>query len=131
MSFQITILKVLAGHAGGRASLDEVRHAVGLLISSGSDWNDRMKRLASLAPHLDIFSTSFVLRDEKGWQITEAGRQFLIMLEATKIPLPTACEPPPVLAVIVPPSTPVRSIEIKKRRSLRSRGRDLARRSVA
>ena len=133
LSFQITILKVLAGHPGGLATLDEVRHAVSLLISSGSDWTNRMKRLASLAPDLDIFSSSFVLRDQEGWQITDAGRQFLILLEAAKVPLATANEPSPVLAVIAPqpPSTPMRLIGAKKRRSLRSRARDLARRSVA
>ena len=38
MSFQITVLKVLAGHPGGRASLDDLRRAVAILISSGSDW---------------------------------------------------------------------------------------------
>jgi hypothetical protein len=133
LSFQITILKVLAGHAEGRATLAEVRHAVSLLISSGSDWTNRMKRLASLAPDLDIFSSSFVLRDHEGWQITGAGRQFLILLEAAKIPLATANEPTPAPAVIapLPPAAPVRLIGIKSRRSRRSRGRNFASRSAA
>jgi hypothetical protein len=50
VSFQITILKVLAGHPGGRVSLAELKHAVAILISSGPDWTDRTKRLAARAP---------------------------------------------------------------------------------
>jgi hypothetical protein len=52
MSFQITILKVLAGHPGGRASLADVKRAMAILITSGSDWTDRTKRLAARAPDL-------------------------------------------------------------------------------
>ena len=81
MSFQITVLKVLAGHPEGRASLADLTRYVGVLISSGPDWTDRMKRFAARAPELDIFSQSFVLRDETGRQITGAGRQFLSSLE--------------------------------------------------
>ena len=133
MSFQITILKVLAGHPGGRATLSEVRHAVSLLISSGSDWTNRMKRLASLAPDLDIFCNSFALRDQEGWQITDAGRQFLILLETAKVPLVTANKPAPAIAVVapLPLSVHLKLTGIKKRGSRRSRGRDLARRSAA
>jgi len=58
MSFEITILKVLAGHPEGRASLADLKHAMAILISSGSDWTDRTKRLAARAPDLDIFSQS-------------------------------------------------------------------------
>ncbi|WP_375776844.1 hypothetical protein ACE103_35710 [Bradyrhizobium sp. ma5] len=41
-----------------------------------------MKRLAEHAPHLNIFSAKFVLRDDAGREITEEGRQFLVALEA-------------------------------------------------
>ena len=41
-----------------------------------------MKRLAASVPHLDIFSNALVVRQKDGWQITSAGRQFLILLEA-------------------------------------------------
>jgi hypothetical protein len=81
VSFQITILKVLAGHPGGRVVLADLKCAVGLLISSGSDWTDRMKRLAARAPDLDIFTQALVLRDDAGWQITDAGRARLAFLE--------------------------------------------------
>ena len=81
MSFQITVLKVLAGHPGGHASLADVRRAVAILISSGPDWTDRTKRFAARAPGLDIFSQSLVLRDSEGWQITDAGRALLVAVE--------------------------------------------------
>ena len=90
MSFQITVLKVLAGHPEGRASIADLTRYVSILISSGTDWTNRTKRLAARAPKLDIFADSFVLRDDRGWQITEGGRQFLASLE---VPLPIAAEP--------------------------------------
>jgi hypothetical protein len=82
VSFQITILKVLAGHPDGRASVTELTRYVSILMSSGSDWADRMRRLAMRAPKLEIFADGFVLRDNLGWCITDAGRQFLASLEA-------------------------------------------------
>jgi hypothetical protein len=90
MSFQITVLKVLAGHPEGRASIAELTRSVGILISSGTDWTNRTKRMAARAPKLDIFADSLVLRDVNGWHITESGRQFLAALEA---PLPITGEP--------------------------------------
>jgi hypothetical protein len=90
MSFQITVLKVLAGQPEGCASIADLRHYVSILISSGTDWTNRTKCLAARATKLDIFGDSFVLRDNNGWHITEGGRQFLASLEA---PLPIATEP--------------------------------------
>jgi hypothetical protein len=90
VSFQITVLKVLAGHPEGRASIADLTRYVSILISSGTDWTNRTKRLAARAPKLDIFVDAFVLRDDNGWHITEGGRQFLAALEA---PLPIAAEP--------------------------------------
>ena len=125
MSFQITILKVLAGHPGGRASLDELRYAVSFLISSGPDWANRMKRLALIVPDLNIFERSLVLRDHEGWHITDAGRQFLIVLEAA--PVAPISENQPAIPVAVTP----RLIGVRKRGRRRSRGEDRNRRSVA
>ena len=90
MSFQITVLKVLAGHPDGRASVAELTRYVSVLMSSGSDWTDRMRRLAARVPKLDTFSSALVLRDNSGWQITDMGRQFLASLEA---PIPAAQDP--------------------------------------
>ena len=81
MSFQITIMKVLAGHPEGRASIADVKQYVAVLFCSGADWSKRMKRLAARAPDLNIFSSGYVLREPDGWQITEAGRAFLALIE--------------------------------------------------
>jgi len=66
----------------GSLSVADLTRCVSILIASGSDWTNRTKRLAARAPALDIFSQSFVLRDSAGWQITEAGRAFLVSVEA-------------------------------------------------
>jgi hypothetical protein len=83
VSFQITILKVLAGQPDGRASHPDVTRYVAILMSSGPDWSARMKGLAARAPDLSIFSSNYVTRDDSGWQITDAGRAFLVSIEAT------------------------------------------------
>jgi hypothetical protein len=80
VSFQITILKVLAGQVDGRATLAKLTREVSILISSGPDWTDRTKRLAALAPGLSIFGSHFVTIESSVWQITDAGRAFLLSL---------------------------------------------------
>jgi hypothetical protein len=134
VSFQITILKVLAGQAEGRAALPELTRQVSILISSGHDWTERTKRLAALAPGLNIFQSGFVFVDRANWQITDAGRAFLISLEtstsadnSSAIPenvispdaTPPAYNDEPKLEVTasLPPSRLMRLI--KRRRSLR------------
>ena len=82
MSIQVTILKVLASHGSGRATLASLKRDIIILSASGPDWNARIKRLARRVPAIDIFGTGYVLRDDEGWQITSAGRDFLSMLEA-------------------------------------------------
>src|SRR5258705_1682792 len=118
MSFQVTILKVLAGHPEGRASLADLRRAVAILISSGSDWTDRTKRLAARAPGLDIFGQGLVLRDATGWQITDAGRALLSSVET---PIPTAAEVELALKTLVtltpiPASPPITLVSRARRR---------------
>ncbi|MCS3445222.1 MULTISPECIES: aminoacyl-tRNA deacylase [Bradyrhizobium] len=91
MSIQVAILKILASHFGGRATLNSLKHDLAILSSSGDDWHARIKRLASRVPELDIFSHGYVLRDVEGWEITSAGREFLRALEAvTQDNLPSA-----------------------------------------
>jgi hypothetical protein len=107
VSFQITILKVLAGHPEGRASRAELTRCVSILISSGTDWTNRTKRLAARAPELDIFKDSFVVRDNNGWQITEGGRQFLASLD---VPLSTASEPTQAIETVITKEPPLRAI---------------------
>ena len=81
MSLQIAILKVLVSYPEGRATIAALNSDLSILNTSGSDWTDRLKRLAARAPGLDIFGQRLVLRDSSGWQITPEGRAFLDWLE--------------------------------------------------
>jgi hypothetical protein len=133
VSFQITVLKVLAGHPEGRASLADLTRYVSVLISSGSDWTNRMKCLAALAPKLDIFGDAFVLRHDTGWQITDSGRQFLASLEAPVMPqheptVPEADASVPA-APLLPAPPPLRLVVDNSRRP-RGRGTRPTRRSA-
>ena len=82
MSLQVAILKVLASHGSGRATLASLNQDIAVLTASGAEWNARMRRLASRVPSVDIFGCGHVVRDAGEWQITAAGRQFLAALEA-------------------------------------------------
>ena len=81
MSLQIAILKVLVSHPEGRATIAALNSDLRILNTSGSDWTDRLRRLAARAPGLDIFGQRLILRDSSGWQITPEGRAFLDWLE--------------------------------------------------
>ena len=96
MSLQIAILKVLVSHPEGRATIAALNSDLSILDTSGSDWTDRLRRLAARAPGLDIFGHRLILRDSSGWQITPEGRAFLAWLErgAASANVPVA-EPPP------------------------------------
>lgn len=82
MSIQIAILKVLASHGNGRATLASLKRDMIILTASGGDWSVRLKRLSTRVPAIDIFGNGHVLRDDEGWQITTDGRDFLRALEA-------------------------------------------------
>jgi hypothetical protein len=120
MSFQITILKVLAGHPEGRASLADLKRAMAILVTSGSDWTDRTKRLAARAPDLDIFSQSFVLRGDAGWEITDAGRAFLGFLQMPIQPTSDNRQAPDVAAIppLPPAASTITLIGVNRRRPL-------------
>lgn len=81
MSFQISILKILAGQPDGRASLAVLKQYLAVYYSSGTEWTDRMKGLAARATALNIFSQGLVARDPGEWRITDKGRAFLSALE--------------------------------------------------
>jgi len=114
VSFQVTVLKVLDGHPGGRASLADLRRAVAILMTSGPDWNKRVKRLAARAPSLDIFNQSFVVRDDSGWQITDAGRAFLVSLES-EAPMTENAQPAEAVVPLPQISPPVRPMAVPRR----------------
>lgn len=120
MSFQVTVLKVLAGHPDGRLSVDDLKRAVAILICSGPDWTDRTKRLLARAPGLDIFSQSLVDRDAQGWQITEAGRALLATIEEPTA-APTIEDAPAAEEPMYSTSAPLPAFIVGRRRGLRRR----------
>jgi hypothetical protein len=122
VNFQITTLKVLAGHPEGRASLADLTRCVAILTSSGADWSERMKRLAARAPGLDIFTSGYVLRDSRGWQITDAGSAFLKSLEAlaSEQMVEPAAAPPPA-DVLAAPQLPQNVIQLADHKARRRR----------
>jgi hypothetical protein len=112
LSIQLTILKVLAGHPEGRATHPDVTKSVALLMSSGVDWSQRMKRLAARAPGLDIFSNGYVLRDASGWQITGVGRAFMASIEAPATEPVLEPEASQLPAVAVAPDLPTNVVQL-------------------
>ena len=95
VSIQVAILKVLASHASGRATLHSLRRDIIILSTSGPDWANRIKRLAGRVQSIDIFGSGYVIRDAAGWEITAAGREFLRVLEAVdRDNQPFDAEPP-------------------------------------
>jgi hypothetical protein len=93
LSLQVGILKILASHGSGHATLSSLSRDIAILTASGVEWSDRLRRLAARAPGMDIFRNGYVLRDGEGWQITAEGREFLAKLEAlTQDNLPPAQE---------------------------------------
>ncbi|WP_271595998.1 hypothetical protein [Bradyrhizobium sp. CCBAU 25360] len=85
MSFQLSILKILAGQPEGRASLAVLKNYLTVFYTSGPEWTARMKRLAGRAPGLNIFGQKLVERDSGHWIITDGGRAFLASLERTAL----------------------------------------------
>ncbi|WP_407121601.1 hypothetical protein [Bradyrhizobium sp. STM 3561] len=81
MSFQLSILKILAGQPHGRASIEVVKQHLAIYYSSGPEWPARMKRIASRAPQLDIFGQRLIEREAGCWIISEEGRKYLETLE--------------------------------------------------
>jgi hypothetical protein len=82
VSIQVAILKVLASHGNGRATLASLKRDLVILTASGGDWGARLKRLAGRVQAIDIFGSAYVLRGHDGWEITAEGREFLRALEA-------------------------------------------------
>ena len=126
MSLQFSILKVLAGQPGGRATVADLNRYITLL--SCPEWTARMKRLSALAPDLDIFGSRYILRDDAGWQLTEAGHSFLAIVE---MPAPATHDqeitPPEVIVIVQAPARqlpapPLRLVIDNPRGRRRTRG---------
>ncbi|UPK40789.1 hypothetical protein IVB18_50115 (plasmid) [Bradyrhizobium sp. 186] len=132
MNFQVTVLKILVSYPGGFASIADLKRDMAILATSGKDWAERTKRLASRVPDLDIFSQGLIERLNGGWRITDKGRSVLDLMEAR----PGANEPQRVEEVrpappkpAVPPqrlpaeSDPRRRERRQRRRAARERSR--------
>jgi hypothetical protein len=130
VSLQVAILKVLSGCPGGRASVADLNLHLAFLNSIGADWTDRIRRLASRAGALDIFTHGLVLRDQDGWQITTAGRELIATIEASGFTPPPVIEAPlvqPVADQPVPMANVVRLEDHRRRREAIRRRRALRR----
>jgi hypothetical protein len=82
--FKLAILNVLAKSPGGRATFDEVRRGVRLIIASG-DQSEQLKRFSEFGD-IDIFQSGLVLRDDAGLEITDAGLSLLHSLGGSSGP---------------------------------------------
>lgn len=102
MSLQVQIMLVLSGHPDGRTTLAAMNADLAVLAGAGPGWTHRIKRLASHAPGLDIFTEGYVVRDAAGWQITDTGRKALRQMDSV----------PPVLSAELP-DCPLSSIAFK------------------
>src|ERR1700758_5133282 len=99
--FKLAILKALAKYPGRRATLDEVRREVRVIIASG-DQTEQLKRFPALGD-IDIFQSGLVLQDDAGLQITDEGLLLLHSLESSS--------GPPLEVSSTPASQPFRLID--------------------
>lgn len=127
MNFQVTVLKILVSCPDGFASMADLKRDMAILATSGRDWAERTKRLASRVPGLDIFSQGLIERLNGGWRVTDKGRSVLDLMEAR----PGANEPQrveEVRSVRPEPAVPVQRFPAESGRRRRER---LQRRRVA
>ncbi|MDO9442668.1 MAG: hypothetical protein Q7T73_17410 [Beijerinckiaceae bacterium] len=107
VSLQIAIMKVLAGYPDGRASVAGINRDLAILAGAGAEWSQRLRRIANRAPSLDIFSEGYVIRDDFGWGLTDAGRGMLSTLEASArastLELSSVDGPPTTPLPVLPP----------------------------
>ena len=101
MSVKLAILTALAGSPGRRATFDDIKRDVAAIVGRG-DQTAQAERFARLGD-VDIFGSGFVVRDETGLQITDAGVSLLHWLEGK-----TPSEPSPSIS---PAAGPFESID--------------------
>lgn len=132
MNFQVTVLKILSSYPGGFATMADIKRDMAILATSGRDWAERTKRLATRIPGLDIFSQGFVERESGGWRITEKGQAALELMEPRDRHAPTmentaaGPEEPPATRLQLPDE---RARRRRQRREKRRLARDRARAS--
>src|SRR5437868_1992749 len=80
-SFKLAVLNVLAASAEGSATLDELRRDVPIILAN-EDETEQLRRFSALG-EIDIFKSRLLLRDDAGFQITDAGLALLQSLESS------------------------------------------------
>lgn len=130
-------MKILVSYPDGFAVMEDLKRDMAILATSGRDWADRTKRLASRVPDLDIFSQGLVERISGGWRLTSKGREILKFMEAR--PAPSEPSPASVVdeasqpAVEIAPLPPLPQLadRAKRRRERRERRREARERARA
>ncbi|MEY9358107.1 hypothetical protein ABH994_000828 [Bradyrhizobium yuanmingense] len=137
MNFQVTVLKILVSYPDGFAVMEDLKRDMAILATSGRDWADRTRRLASRVPDLDIFSQGLVERISGGWRLTSKGRDILEFMEARPAPREPSLASPvnetsqPVLEIAPLPPLPQQADRAKPRRERRQRRREARERARA
>jgi hypothetical protein len=73
VNFQVTVLKILASYPDGFAPMTDLKRDMAILATSGQDWTEQTRRLASRVPDLNIFSQALIERLNGGWRTTKRG----------------------------------------------------------
>jgi len=129
VNFQVTVLKILASHPDGWASMAELKRDMAILVTSGREWSERTTRLASGFSDLSIFAQGMVVRIDGGWRITEEGRRALSLMERLAARAATAVLVQDRTAILLPLDAADRSsLAVRnQRRQMRRRRRHAAR----
>nr|WP_249811834.1 hypothetical protein [Bradyrhizobium sp. 197] len=128
-------MKILVSYPDGFAVMDDLKHDMAILATSGRDWTDRTKHLAAQVPDLDIFSQGLVERFSGGWKITAKRRVVLELMEvrpeASEPAQQAAADEAPKLLSETAPVPPLRqpADRAKRRRERRQRRREARERS--
>ena len=137
MNFQVTVLKILVSYPDGFAVMEDLKRDMAILATSGRDWAERTKRLASRVPDLDIFSQGLVERISGGWRVTAKGRDVLAFMEARPAPSEPSAAPvvnetsQPAVEIAPLPPLPQLADRAKRRRERRERRREARERARA
>src|SRR3954451_17290176 len=79
--FKLAVLNILAASAEGSATLEELRRDVPIILAD-EDETEQLRRFSALGD-IDIFQSGLLLRNEIGFEITDAGLALLQSLESS------------------------------------------------